>query len=359
METFIYTEMVEDFTGSQLLESIRKRPAMYIGCCTIRGFEPLFYQFFDDLNAGSNQKVAIHITFEANNWIKIAFEPSEMTLSRFLQSFQQNYAEDFRSYSLAIFIALSEAIQLSIQSNSILLTLSAQKGYITSSESMNCDGMPNVQIDFKIDSERFPKMIIDYEIMNQIFRQYALLNPYFRIISTNNITHNLQINIFEYPKGIDYQLDYEIAKQQYGEPYFRFECQTTIDDYKYQICLAYLDSDFFKTFITSYANNDELIHGGSLIDGVLAGLEDSIENIVKSQNKSIKVNCKTIKKNLILIASVRDNQWRFTFAGSIKGALIMPQMKKNIKQYFYTELMTHFEKHPEVVKKLITYFPLF
>ncbi|MBK9463176.1 MAG: hypothetical protein IPN94_28135 [Sphingobacteriales bacterium] len=77
------------------------------------------------------------------------------------------------------------------------------------------------------------------------------------------------------------------------------------------IKLAFIISSPGNSYSMSYANVDELVAGGSLIDGILDGIIAAIKYVSKKNNQKVEITRATLKEALILIASVKGDEFTF------------------------------------------------
>jgi DNA gyrase/topoisomerase IV subunit B len=97
-----------------------------------------------------------------------------------------NAEKKFVSFGLPVIIALSEQIELTIAKKSLLLSLNAQNGVYKHAVSTSESEINFIEIDFKIDLTVFKDVILDYEILNQFIRRYALIYKNFKFVSIDS-----------------------------------------------------------------------------------------------------------------------------------------------------------------------------
>ena len=339
---------------AKIIEFVRKRPGMYIGEMGMRGFKSMLGYLFDELLKDLNTKSEIAVSFIKNDWIRIEAQKIDTKhFLRVLHSSDENLIH-FGYLSLPVLVALSEELTVQVNGFNSVTNLSAKKGNFIITPSAFQGKKQGLTLDFKLDSGLFQPFEMSYEIINQFIRKYAFLNPGCKITSIDNRTKNDQKNIYDYPLGVSHQLDYEIGMRFYGHPLLRFDFKTIIKEYSYQISFCYMDSWLDKAKITSFADDKELIFGGSLIEGVLDGIIASVKKNHKIGEADINIDRKKVKEGLILVAAVRGKN--LVFAGCTKEKLEMPRMRRQIRKYISSELTSHFHSQPDVANKFMDTF---
>ncbi len=339
---------------AKIIESVRRRPGMYIGEMDIRGFKSILGYLFDELSKDSNTRSEIAVSFRKEDWIRI--EAKKIDTKHFLRVLHSSDEDliNFTYWGLPVLVALSEEITVKVTDFDFVANLSAKKGNFVIATSALQQKKQSLTLDFKIDVELFRPFEMNYEIVNQFIRKYAFINPGCKITSIDNRTKNIQKNIYNYPLGVSHHLDYEIGMQFYGHPLLRLDLKTIIEEYSYQISFCYMDSWPSESKMTSFADNKELMFGGSLIEGVLDGIIASVKKNHKGGEGDINIERRKIKEDLILVAAVKGEN--FVFSGSIKEKLEMPRMRRQIRKYISSELTSHFHSQPDVAKKFMDKF---
>lgn len=335
----------------KLAEHIRKRPAMYIGDLALQGFKNMLGYFFDEINSSAGQ-IPITVEFKKDNVVCI--EVSQIDTQTIIELLQEIDKEvPVKLLALPVIAALAEQIHITVQNPPSLVVLWGNKGSYQMAASTSQEKDQKLLIEFKIDFDIFNKFDLDYDILNDFIRKYAYLNSNFKIKCIDSRHDEIRINIYYYPNGISHLLDYKIGKQLYCNTSFRFDRKVKIDNYSFEISFAYLNVWLKHTDITSYAHNTELIFGGSLVEGILDGILTALKEVAAWQNKKVVINRKKIKEQLILIATVKGDEYDFVFKGSLKGELDMPKMKKQIKDYIHLELINYFKCNESIATMML------
>ncbi|MDJ1469861.1 hypothetical protein [Xanthocytophaga flava] len=332
-----------------LIESIRKRTHLYIGDTLFRGFRNILESILSDLMITNVNERKITIEFRKQDWIRLLLPVVDVDII-FDRPEDMVYIPH-EKMGIVYLVALSEKFSGIIWSLSGGKRLGARNGiYSFVNISGNTD-TPYTIINFKIDRTIFKKLDLNYEFINQRLREYAFLNPSSQITSTDLRNDQPQHNLYTYPRGVAHELDFRVATCiDDVENGIRLDLQTSIGKYFYQISFV-IDGWLEVPYIATYANEANLIRGGSLESGILAGIQAVIKEIAERKGKKIKITPNELKKKLILIAGVRGEE--LMFAGSAKWELDMPAMQKEVKKYVYQEFLKYVEANPDAMSVLL------
>lgn len=335
-------------------EHIRKRPAMYMGLTNVSGFTQVLEYFFEELlnDSLSNPVFEIELISITRLNIKLTNIDAKKFLLRFNELYSKNKIQG--ALGLAILLALSSTILITINDSPAAILLQGKKDTNEIISSIEATGEKGIIIDYTIDNEILKDINLDYEVINNFLQQFAFLNPSLKIISTDKTTNELQRNIFYYPTGIFKQLDIHLLKQLYGVPRLKYYIEKDTGIYSYKIGLCYGNLWPEKTLIKSFAGNTETHLGGSLPDGVLAGLIQTIKYFAKKENTKINISKKLALEGLNLIAVVKGEN--LVFAGSTKIKLGMPKLRSEVKKIVFEEMTAYLDANPTVKEKLLDKF---
>ncbi len=329
---------------------------MYIGNTNISGVKNLIGYVLDDLQAETETQIRI----ELNPFDRIQITASSVTISELKADILKFAPNPYTKWSLFVLIALSEAILILISDSKSTIELTAQKGNHQLKETALPAASNTLFVDFKLDPSIFKETNLNYEVVNHLFRQYAFLNPGIEITSIDNRSKIQQCSTFYYPQGVSQELDYWLGTNKtYASPHFRLDLKTVLNNFSYQFSFVLLAHGYDQSYVVTYANSEELVFGGSFIDGILEGTYDSIKNLAKHHQKEITFSRQKLKSRLILIASaqvVDKQKSHFKYGGSIRGWLEMPKLKRDVKKYVSEQLNTYFNNNKPVADSILDDF---
>jgi DNA gyrase subunit B len=330
-------------------EHIRKRPAMYIGGLNIAGFNYMLETFFEELLKDCYKDPIFEIEIYPFNRFELKL--ININPTKLFSRIKHLNSKD--SLGLAVLITLNSNISISTAESTSLI-LHGKNGNNKIVVPASVPEKINFIIDYSLDTETFKEFSLSYEQINIFLRQFAFLNPALKIISIDRMTDELQRNIFCYPTGIFKQLDLIVSKQLYGKPMLRLDIEKKTDKFFYQIgiCYAYLYAD--NSFVKSYAGNIETYLGGSLPDGIIAGLIQAIKYTARKKKFAITISKKLVLEDLNLIAAVKGED--LVFYGSTKRQLGMPKLRNEVKKIVFEEMTAYFESNPIVKENVLAKF---
>ncbi len=323
--------MIEEYN---VLEHIRMRPAMYIGFLNHLGYNELISYFIEDFI-----KAEIYdITFilKKDNGLVMKWTSPEKTPfnTEILKSIDQ-YKQGQFYLSLAGIIALTEYSTIEINSLRVLQSEKGNFEILDNIHHINNEETCRWTIDFIPDKDIFKGLILNYRVLNNLFRRFSFLDSNMKIRNIDESGDEQQINIFHYPDGLAEIIDYEVQKRLPYDSYFftlNFQKKT---EYSYSVAFAFANSQVFTPKIKMYANYKETILGGSLLDGIIQGFKKFLKEEAVKRNMKLNISTTRLKKYLLLYGSV---QGELTFLGSTRWKLGTPKVQKEIKNFMYEEL---------------------
>lgn len=311
---------------TRLTEHIRKRPGMYLGDLSFPGLKNLFGYLLEDMLDNSNHPVDISIEFKPDNRVSVVAEGLDTNLFVAIV-YDLNTQFSSLGYGLPVIIALSEYACIHICNNASVILLNSERSQFDLSEDKSSTKLNRLTIDFKLEECFFENRVFDYEILNQYFAKFALLNSKARIVSIDSRGSIQQTNLFIYPDGLSHHLDLNIGAQLYGKPFMRLDIKARIEDYDYDICFAWLDIWLGQTNVTTFANYDTLILGGSFEQGILDGIRIVLKKL--ALEKGLAPDIASLKKQFLLSAAVKGAD--MVFSGATKTKLHMPAIRRQTR----------------------------
>lgn len=332
---------------------------MYIGSTNLSGIKNLITYFLDDVKAETETQICIEL--DSSNRVHITASSATISeLKTNLLLFCVDSRDIYPKWSLFLLIALSEDILIRISDSQSTIELRAQKGNHQLVETAQATEPHTLFVDFKLDFSIFNEIKLSYEILNNLFRQYAFLNPGIEITSIDNRTAIPQRCVFHYPQGVTHELDYRLGiNKTYESPHLRMDLKAVLNNFSYQLSFALLAHDYDQSYITTYANSEELVFGGSFLNGILEGIHQSIKELAKHYQQKINLSKRTLKSRLILIASVQvvdPQKSHFNYGSSIKGWLEMPTLERDVKNYVFDQLYSYLQSNESTAQAILEDF---
>jgi len=348
-----------DIKTISLMESIRKRPGMYVGSLDAKGIYVMIENFLLHLIMSYNLKEVI-IELCTDN--KVNITSSKLDILPFIQNMNTIKGEyDVRDLSIlkkimdiGVLIGLSESIKIQACSVAQIYTIEGSRGEFD----LNTNGASisdNLLIELLPDRQVFTNTDINFDFLNSIFRRIAYLNPEIKIISIDTGHNEYQRCVFHYPQGIFQKMDNLIAERTFNHPSFRLDIDTVKNDYHYRISLCSLGYTI-SPYMQSFASYVDTIYHGSLMDGVVKGIIQAVDDFSIKNNIKIDLSSEDIleEEGFIIMASVMGDN--FSFGGSLKIKLDMPQLETDVQEIVYEELSEYFEANAEKARNFVNRF---
>lgn len=330
------------------VESVRKRPGMFIGSVGIKGFNELLKQVFETLQEYVPDASVFEMGFYPGNRVVLELRNhQEEKLSAHIAAWHKHdsvYTIDW----IKALVALSSDTYIMAGD----LELSSKPGHFTTSV-VNPSGNAGVIIDFTIDPEIFKDYQLVYDQVNPFLQQFAYLNPDLKIISKEHKGEDFQRRVFYYPRGIFEQMEHHMHTFYFPENAFKLYIEANIGNYDYRVVICdnkWLDNGFIETF----AGNKALIEGGSLEHGVIDGMISAIKLLAEHSGMNIHINRKELKKHIAFMAAVKGKD--FVFEGCTRTKLAMPFIKKEVQQKIHDSLLAYHQSEPKKADALLQNF---
>ncbi|MBW8688142.1 DNA topoisomerase subunit B [Chitinophaga rhizophila] len=326
-----------------IVESIRNRPVMYLGSANSYGIRKLIKTLITDYLEDVTGISVIEVTFNLENHLSLVISGTSVDELLHEIAFLSEIASG-KNFKATLLVAVSRTLLIRIAANDELHVLSAHGGaYDMIVEPAN--GEPNcIKVDAWLDPDIFKHSDVAYIPTNIMLQQLAYLNPGLKIISLDN-RGELQRNVFYFKTGITELFSDLLDKHDYGSvnAWLPLELKTAINGYIIHIILRYhhIYTSYPAPYIRSFANNETTKQHGSLVDGVIKGLEDAFEETGVREEADLKVTKKRIGKQLVLFAAVKGDP--ITYAGAGKDKLDMPGLKKDVRKYVKRAVLKYLE----------------
>lgn len=343
-------ENVQEFIWAQ---HIRKRPAMYIGNLNQTGFNQLLEYFLVDLLSCGPQNIIIEVQFLPDNSFAIEVKNiNTRYLLDILENIEVKYTEAF---GIRVLLALSTETYIKIIKHPTVVIYWGGKGNYNSAASTAQQKENNALINFTLDPTIFNSFQVSYNYTNTFLKQFTMLNPGLKIISTDKTTNELQQRVFYFPEGVFHQLDSILALEPHQPDVFTLlKIQETINGYSYRIglCYSHLYTQVFN--IKSYAGNNHTYENGSLVDGILDGIKMAVKELAGKEKATVSISKKRLLDGLTIIASVTGKE--YNWYGSTKHKLYMLEVRKTVKQLVSDRLTAYYSLNPHLQDNIINRF---
>lgn len=357
------------------LEAVRKRPGMYIGDTTIRGYHHLVYEIVDNAVdehlAGYCKNIIVTIRTDGSLTVdddgrgvpvgphrsgKDAMEVVYTVLhagGKFEGS-AYKVSGGLHGVGASVTNALSSRCQVESHKNGTLHRQVYMKGIPQAPvEVIGPTTKSGTVVTFKPDTEIFKEegVSFDYTTLSTRFRETAFLNAGLHISLTDE--RNGKKVDFQYMKGIAEFVAYlnESKKPIHSDVvYFKGER----DQVEVEIAMQWNDS--YSESIYCYANNINTHEGGTHLIGFRGALTRSTntyagqKNLLKDFKESLEGE--DIREGLAAIVSVKVREP--LFEGQTKTKLGNAEVKGIVESLVNDKLSDWFDRNPNPAKTIIT-----
>ncbi len=345
---------------NETVEAIRKRPAMYTGSTSVRGFN----QLLKDLVVG-----ALHLTgadyfsFETIDRLKgkiVVDNIRKAVRGDLAVALDKFDGETFQTLEPVILNALSKTFSFGLydENDAVLLEQNFERGLIARGEIIDRDFEAK-------------KIEIAFELDDSIFEIEGGLNPDFYLEELRNLAY-LHKNktlavayraaghaaraIFNFPNGLRDSIEVQKLKG-HGGTFFDTYFEHQFDDFDVEAAFAFreydhLDEPYLKSFVNYIYTPEE----GTHVNGLLKGLTEAVSKYRRKRGFSEKslVSKKRLRETLVAAIHVRVSKVsQLLFEGSVRNKLIAPNVTEPIAGHVADLLLEKMENDPETAQRFI------
>ncbi|MDF2189001.1 hypothetical protein [Paraflavitalea sp. CAU 1676] len=322
---------------------VQQRPAMFLGATDFSGFQQLLEYLFEELIELARPGITLEFAFGQEELI---IKVTHIDAAHFIH--QLNRLEDLGNHQnmgVGVALTLSNKFKIEVINDGAKLILCGSRGKYDLAGASTHETGSRIMISMIPDKEVFTFGAINYQHINILLRKLAYLNPGVKIISVED-KGAFQCNVFCYKEGLSGQLEYLLSQKDLRKPVGKLNMSRTVDGYVYQVSCCYEDWGRTDSYIESYVNNHQTHCGGSLVDGVLAGLSSAIQKLAAEKGEAeIEAGPEKIARGLVLTAAIRGND--FHYAGSVRHQLDMPEIEDTARDLVFELMYDYLRRHSE------------
>ncbi len=357
------------------LESVRKRPSMYIGDIGFRGLHHLLHEVIDnsidECLAGYANK--INVIIDSNNYITVEdngrgipvdYHTSEqksalevvMTVLHSGGKFNQKIYKisgGLHGVGISCVNALSSHLIVTVYRNDKIYIQEYRKGKPQDIvKVIGNSKYTGTTIKFIPDNTIFNSINWNYDIITKRLNELSYLNMGIRL----NITDNRNKDIIKkefYSKNGLYDFIYHLNEKKKHIIKEILYINTIKYDIPVEIALTY--NDGYYENIISYVNNINTIEGGTHITGFKKGITRTLKNYIEKYNilKNNKLNfiSEDYREGLTAIISIKLSDPQFE--GQTKTKLGNDNISGIIETIIYDSFNTFLEENPKCAKNIV------
>jgi DNA gyrase subunit B len=371
-----------EYTAGQIqvlkgLEAVRRRPGMYIGSTGPRGLHHLVYEVVDnsvdEALAGycSNIDVTIHpdnsvTVTDDGRGIPVDIHPGEkkpgvevaMTMLHAGGKFdKESYkvSGGLHGVGVSVVNALSEWLEVEVHLGGKVHRQRYARGIKqTDLEVTGKTKKSGTTVTFLADTEIFPEIRYDFDILANRLRELAYLNRGLRILITDEREDNGEKRSEEYyfEGGINEFVEFlrGTRKPLHPKPVF---IEASREEADIEISLQYDDGFTENTF--TFVNNINTHEGGTHLTGFKSALTRTINDYGRKNNQLKKeedtLSGEDVREGLTCVLSVKVKEPQFE--GQTKTKLGNSEVRGAVEQIVNEKLGAFLEENPPVAKIII------
>ncbi|HQH26765.1 MAG TPA: DNA topoisomerase (ATP-hydrolyzing) subunit B, partial [Oligoflexia bacterium] len=365
---------VEEIKVLEGLDAVRKRPGMYIGDTSQRGYHHLVFEVVDNSidEAMAGVCDAIQVTIHVNGSITIedngrgiptdihpeeGISAVEVVLTKLhaggkFENKAYKVSGGLHGVGVSVVNALSERLSVEVKRGGKVFFQEFKRGQpVSPLKQIGRTENRGTRVTFFPDPEIFPNIDgFKYDLLASRFRELAFLNAGIRILFADERSGRSQT--FFYEGGIKSFVQHlnKTKVPLFPEPIYFAE---TRDGISLEVALQY--DDGYSESVYSFANNINTIEGGTHLAGFRTALTRVINNYAGSNNLlkpgKEKLEGDDVREGLTAIISIKiaDPQ----FEGQTKTKLGNSEVKGLVEQILGDKLVTFFEENPPVARAVV------
>lgn len=346
----------------EFVEAIRKRPAMYVGSTSIRGFNHLLKELVKDI-------------FEATKANYFSFELIEKLKGKFIfKDFQKPICDNaaltfgriddanFQGFELVILNALSKHSDFRVfgKNKNELFRQIFEKGELKQGEVTNqIYKAESVEFTFDLDDSIFEiSEPLNANFYLEEIRNLAYLYKGKTLAITYPVADEICRAIFNFENGLKDRIEVEKLKGL-GGTYFDTYFEKQFEDFSVETAFSFREYAVDEPFLMSYANEHYTHEEGTHVDGLLKGLTYGVMKHFQKHDliQQYKISEKGMRENLI--AAIHIKMKKPQFSGCVKNKLASPEIVEPLAEFISNLLFQKIESDQESTEKVIRKFKIF
>ena len=356
------------------LDAVRKRPGMYIGDTSVRGYHHLVYEVvdnaIDEALAGQcdHVEIKLHVngsaTIEDNGrGIPTELHPTEgisaaeVVMTRLhaggkFDNKAYKVSGGLHGVGVSVVNALSEYLTMTIYREGRIWHQRYERGDPQGSlEVVGETSRHGTKITFRPDLDIFEVDGFQFDLLSSRLREMAFLNPGLSIDIEDETTGRKKE--FEYEGGIVSFVEHLCQKKT---PLHEVPVAIRGENDGIQLEIAMMWTSAFQETLLGFANNINTIDGGTHISGFKAALTRTFNAYGQSSGlfKKLKANLsgEDIREGMIGIISVKIPEPQFE--GQTKTKLGNSEVKGMVESLLNEGLAEFLEENPAVAKAILS-----
>ncbi len=348
---------MEIYTHDELVESVRKRPGMYIGTINSKGLiECLKMCISNTIFRTASDNILINL---------ISDQKGELVFSNLKTPVEGNFTSlrnDHNKYhylDLPILNALSSNLNFTLTDNQdkVVLSQKYEQGTLVEGViSKKKFSGSTLAISFHLDPSIWQSSLEwnQDHIINEI-REFAYLFSSI-IFEVNYIINDIECKaIHAYKNGLYDRLQLEKLKS-YASSCFDTHIVANLQDAEMEIAFLFNANNMDQYYLKSFVNDFHTPENGSHVDAVFLGMKKALLEFVNKRKTehSYLITKENIIQNIQLLINIKLE--KPTFRGATKNLLANEEIIEPISNYVYKILIEKLEKDERMTLKFMRIF---
>lgn len=344
----------------ELIEAVRKCPAMYTGSTSIRGFNNLLQHLIQDIFEATE---ANYFSFELLGNVRGKFVLKNLNQTILdniaLKNFPRKHNPVFSNYELAVLNALSKHFELKVfdKNSKKLFEQVFEKGEIKQGEITDQEYESDIcEITFELDDSIFEIS----EPLNANFyldqlRNLAYLHKGKTLEVIYGVDDKKSNSVFKFENGMKDKIDVERLKGYCGT-YFDTYIEKTFENFTFEVAFCFRQTSVDESYLISYANYIHTHENGRHVSAFLKGIIQAAEKyVLDKQIQDVKItSSKAILE--ILVAAIHIKMDKPHFEGSVKNKLNNPEIVSPIEKFISEIMLQKMEDDEKSAENLLSCF---
>lgn len=356
------------------LEAVRKRPGMYIGDTTVKGYHHLVWEIVDNSVDEALAGYCNHITISIHPDDSLSVEDNgrgipvdrhekgKTALEIVMTVLHAGGKFDGGSYKVSgglhgvgvsVVNALSSKLIVDVRRNGGIFRQSYERGVPKQDvEKIGDTDSTGTKVTFKPDTIIFqdPEITFNFETLSKRFRELAFLNGGLHITLIDERTNKKED--FQFSQGIAEFITYLNSSRKTLNDVLSFGGEK--DSVAVEIAMQWNDS--YSESIHTYCNNINTKEGGTHLAGFRSALTRTANSYASSKNllkdlKGTNLDGDDIREGLVAVISVKVPEPQFE--GQTKTKLGNNEVKGIVESLMNEKLADWFDRNPSQAKAVI------
>lgn len=377
----------EDIMVLEGLEAVRKRPGMYIGTTTSRGFHHLLWETVDNSidEALAGYCDTITIKMLADNYIEVidngrgipidmhkTGRPTLEVIMTVLHAggkFNDNnyqFSGGLHGVGISVVNALSSQLIATVKRDGKIARQEFSRGKAITDCEIIGEADPNehgTTIKFRPDKEIFGDIFFEHAIIEDRLKELAYLNTGLKIILIDERDPEKEVEKveFKFEGGIKDFVEEIMENEKMIAPVIYIKDKYMLDERKYievEVALTYGQSQ--STIEYSFVNNINTYDGGTHVQGFRTALTRTINDVAKQMNlikdkKNENLQGSDVREGLVSVINIKFPEPQFE--SQTKSKLGSGEATGAVYSIVSSKLKLYLEDYPKeasiIIEKMI------